>query len=64
MFHVIVHFTVHTADIIDMNGDFIDTYLSVFMELTSAAMTVEVFLAGISVKRYRKKLKEGKLSAG
>jgi hypothetical protein len=34
------------------------------MELTSAAMTVEVFLAGISVKRYRKKLKEGKLSAG
>ena len=51
-------------DIIDMNGDFIDTYLSVFMELTSLAMTVEVFLAGISVKRYRKKLKEGKLSAG
>lgn len=42
-------------DIIDTNGDFIDTYLSVFMELTSAAMTIEVFLAGISVNRYRKK---------
>lgn len=51
-------------DVINMQGDFIDTYLSVFMELTSAAMTIEVFLAGISVRRYRKKLKEGKQSAG
>lgn len=51
-------------DIIDMNGDFIDTYLSVFMELTSLAMTIEVFIAGISVRKYRKKLQEGAQGAG
>ena len=51
-------------DVINMEGDFIDTYLSVFMELTSLAMTIEVFLAGISVRKYRKKLQEGAQSAG
>ena len=44
--------------------DFIDTYLSVFMELTSLAMTIEVLIAGISVRKYRKKLQEAKQSAG
>ena len=51
-------------DVINMEGDFIDTYLSVFMELTSLAMTIEVFMAGISVRKYRKKLQEAKQSAG
>ncbi len=51
-------------DVINMQDDFIDTYLSVFMELTSLAMTIEVFMAGISVRKYRKKLQEAKQSAG
>ena len=51
-------------DIINMEGDFIDTYLSVFMELCSLSFSIEVFIAGISVRKYRKKTGEAKLSAG
>ena len=51
-------------DIIDMKGDFLDTYLSVFMELCSLSFSIEVFIAAISVRRYRKKSGEEKLSAG
>ena len=51
-------------DLINMDGDFLDTYLSVFMELCSLAFSIEVFIAAISVRKYRKKSGEAKLSAG
>ena len=51
-------------DLINMDGDFFDTYLSVFMELCSLAFSIEVFIAAISVRKYRKKSGEEKLSAG
>ena len=39
--------------------------VAVFMELSSLVITVEVFMASVSVRRYRKKLsKEGAKIAG
>ena len=51
-------------DIIDLESDFIDTFLSVFMELVSLSFTIQVFIAAISVRRYKKKLREGANRAG
>ena len=41
-------------------GDFIDNYIGLLMELSSLFVSVEVLLAGISVRRYRRRMKEGR----
>ena len=44
------------ADLINMEEDsFIDSFVAVFMELSSLVISIEVFIAGISVKRYKSK---------
>ena len=43
------------ADLINMEESFIDSFVAVFMELSSLVIALEVFIAGISVKRYKSK---------
>jgi hypothetical protein len=38
-----------------MNGEPDENFIALFLELTSFAITLEVFMASISVRRYRKK---------
>ena len=42
-------------DLMNMKGAFFDNYVSVFMELSSLVISLEVFIAAISVRRYRSK---------
>ena len=57
---ILVAYSIMTAQ-----GDFYDNIVAVFMELSSLVITVEVFMASVSVRRYRKKLsKEGAKIAG
>ena len=41
--------------IMTMNGEPDENFIALFLELTSFAITLEVFMASISVRRYRKK---------
>ena len=43
------------ADLINMEESFIDSFVAVFMELSSLVIALEVFIASISVKRYKSK---------
>ena len=57
---ILVAYSIMTAQ-----GDFYDNIVAIFMELSSLVITVEVFMASVSVRRYRKKLsKEGAKIAG
>jgi len=48
-------------NIMDTQGDLDDNIAAIFLELSSLVITLEVFMASVSVKRYRKKLsKEGR----
>ena len=42
-------------ELINMEDSFIDSFVAVFMELSSLVISIEVFIAGISVKRYKSK---------
>lgn len=42
-------------DMMLADGDFFDNLTAIFLELSSLVITVEVFAASISVRRYRKK---------
>lgn len=46
--------------IFSLEEDAIDSFLSFFMELTSLALTIELFISAISVRKYKKKLERGK----
>ncbi len=43
-----------TFGILTANGDLEENFVSLFMELSSLVITLEVFMASISVRRYRK----------
>lgn len=47
------------STILDGSGDFFDNYVALFMELSSLVVCLEVFIAAISVRRYRSKMKKG-----
>ena len=45
------------SSILEGSGPFFDNYISLFMELSSLVICLEVFIAAISVRRYRAKKK-------
>lgn len=45
--------------LISMYGDAGDNFVALFLELSSLVVTLEVFMASVSVRRYRKKLAKG-----
>ena len=44
--------------LLEGNGAFFDNYVALFMELSSLGICLEVFIAAISVRRYRAKMKK------
>ena len=42
-------------ELLNLRGDFESNFVSIFMELTSLVISLEVFIAGVSVKKYKKK---------
>jgi phosphotransferase system glucose/maltose/N-acetylglucosamine-specific IIC component len=46
-------------DVLSADRDFTDSYTTLIMELTSLVVSLEVFMAGIYVRRFRAKAKEG-----
>ena len=64
MIESIISICIVVPDIINLESDFIDIFLSVFMELVSLSFTIQVFIAGISVRRYKNKVLGGITHAG
>ena len=55
-----VNVTAVVWQIINLNGAFGDNFLAIFMELSSLVVSLEVFIAAVSVRRYRRKYLVGR----
>ena len=47
-------------ELINMNGAFFENFVAIFMELSSLVVSLEVFIAAVSVRRYRRKYLVGR----
>lgn len=55
-----INATVMAWEIIKMRGAFYENFVAVFMELSSLVVSLEVFIAAVSVRRYRRKYLVGR----
>ena len=50
-----INVTAVTWDLINMRGSFGENFVAIFMELSSLVVSLEVFIAAVSVRRYRRR---------